>query len=74
MPGTLIALPLLLILETPLGGPAKLDQQRIAKTILAGRDADPALADTIFLDVGLLDASLAWCLPNRVQASLLLRR
>src|ERR1700733_8417804 len=45
-------------LEIRLDRAGELDGQRIAVAVLglAGRDADPAFADAIFLDVGLLDA------------------
>src|SRR6202451_1786455 len=48
----------LLVFEIRLDGAAELDGQRIAVTVLAlaGLDADPALADAIFGDVGFLDA------------------
>src|SRR5580700_2165603 len=44
--------------EIRLDRAGKLDGQRVAVTVLAlaGLDADPALADAIFGDVGLLDA------------------
>src|ERR1700761_4548787 len=47
-----------LIPEIRLGRAVHLDGQRIAVSILgiAGGDAHPALADAIFLDIGLLDA------------------
>src|ERR1700691_2764870 len=45
-------------LEIRLDRAAELDGQRIAVAVLglARGDADPAFADTIFLDIGLLDA------------------
>src|SRR5665647_1333453 len=48
----------LLVLEIRLDRAGQLDGQRIAVAILgvAGGDADPAFADAIFLDIGLLDA------------------
>src|SRR3954470_17418088 len=47
-----------LVAEIPLDPPADLDHQRIAVAILgvAGGHAHPALADAIFLNIGLLDA------------------
>ena len=47
-----------LVPEIRLDGPVHLDGQRIAVAVLgiAGGDAHPALADAIFLDIGLLDA------------------
>src|SRR6476469_7657794 len=52
------ASPSLLIPEIRLDGPVHLDGQRIAVAVLGipGGHAHPALADAIFLDIGLLDA------------------
>src|SRR5689334_22687173 len=48
----------LLIAEIRLDRTVDLDGQRIAVAVLgiAGGDADPAFADAVFLDIGLLDA------------------
>src|SRR5690242_11228998 len=47
----------LLLLEIGLHRPGELDQEGVAVAVLglAGRHPDPALADAVFLDVGLFD-------------------
>src|SRR6186713_2676827 len=47
-----------LVAEIRLDRAVHLDRQRVAVAVLgiAGGDADPALADAVFLDIGLLDA------------------